>query len=383
MLYYFPTLLPDEKLSHGWARYAERVPHRNAKSAFQELFGSSGRAVHLRFEKFETQIDTFASNLPHDFPYGSDYLIANHTLYPLYSFTLFKRRAIELHLAMKGLERGRQGGTSLIKPRTHSPKLAKYCVQCAKEDITSYGETYWHRVHQIPDIKVCADHQCWLENTDLRLDNRDGIGLMTAGHLIDLSRQPKYFDSQNGDYEYIQLLFAKGAKYFLNQPLPDLYLEDMNARYKSRLFEMGFASIHGIPNYYMVRRYLRSKIQPHVLQRLQEELYGFTKVWNTSLLQYQAVSPAIHILYMYFLDIEVKDFVEHPTTIEPFGPGPWPCKNPLCRNFNMPVIQTFLFKTISGKHYGIFTCGCESSYKVEFCGTEEETTRQLPLGSFG
>jgi hypothetical protein len=267
---------------------------------------------------------------------------------------------------MKGHKKTRLGGQSLIKPHTWSPQFARYCIECAKEDITLHGETYWHRLHQIPDINVCADHYCWLENTGLKLDNRDGIGLMTAGQRINLSRQPKYL-SQDGDYEKIQLFLARAAKYFLSvNPSCRLYLEDMHERYKSRFFEMGLLNIRG--NLYKGKlwSYIRSKVGPQVLQQLQEALYGFKQIWNTSIVPDRSVAPpTVHFLSMYFLDVEPKYFMETCIAITPFGTGPWPCLNPSCENFNKPVIQTFRLKNNGVNGYGVFTCECGFSYKLK------------------
>jgi hypothetical protein len=168
MLYYFPTLFPDEKLSHGWARYAERIGDK--KIAFQDLFGGSHHNDHFRFQKFETNIGAFVLNLPQTIPYTVDYLLDKHTLYPLHSFTLSKRAALELRSAMKEHHIGKRG-RFIVSPENQERRVARYCAECAKEDINSYGETFWHRIHQIPDINVCAEHQCWLENTNLQLDS--------------------------------------------------------------------------------------------------------------------------------------------------------------------------------------------------------------------
>lgn len=41
------------------------------------------------------------------------------------------------------------------------PKL-KYCPVCMKEEVEAYGESYWHREHQIPSITACRKHKCRL-----------------------------------------------------------------------------------------------------------------------------------------------------------------------------------------------------------------------------
>ncbi len=35
----------------------------------------------------------------------------------------------------------------------------RYCLQCANDDLVRYGETYWHRLHQLPTVLICPDHK--------------------------------------------------------------------------------------------------------------------------------------------------------------------------------------------------------------------------------
>ncbi|MBR1752184.1 MAG: TniQ family protein [Ruminococcus sp.] len=48
----------------------------------------------------------------------------------------------------------------------------RYCPVCAADDREKYGETYWHRVHQIPEISVCAKHRCRLVSAKYKINNR-------------------------------------------------------------------------------------------------------------------------------------------------------------------------------------------------------------------
>lgn len=37
--------------------------------------------------------------------------------------------------------------------RSHWPEYLRYCTECTKEDIENFGETYWHRLPQLPGIE--------------------------------------------------------------------------------------------------------------------------------------------------------------------------------------------------------------------------------------
>lgn len=43
-----------------------------------------------------------------------------------------------------------------------SARTARLCPLCLEEDCTNYGEPYWHRAHQLPNVFICASHGCAL-----------------------------------------------------------------------------------------------------------------------------------------------------------------------------------------------------------------------------
>ena len=51
--------------------------------------------------------------------------------------------------------------------RAESDGYLKYCPVCAEEDRQKYGETYWHRSHQIRNMQICIKHNCMLESSSV------------------------------------------------------------------------------------------------------------------------------------------------------------------------------------------------------------------------
>jgi hypothetical protein len=58
---------------------------------------------------------------------------------------LYKRRAITLLAKIPKLE-------------LYNPSYLKFCSLCLEQDLKIYGETYWHRSHQMHGIKICLIH---------------------------------------------------------------------------------------------------------------------------------------------------------------------------------------------------------------------------------
>ncbi len=53
---------------------------------------------------------------------------------------------------------------SLTKSVTHGLSRLRYCPSCVAADVSTYGESYWHRSHLLPAVHVCALHQTVLCN---------------------------------------------------------------------------------------------------------------------------------------------------------------------------------------------------------------------------
>lgn len=51
------------------------------------------------------------------------------------------------------------------KCRVVGPSKFRFCVQCAREDIANYGETYWRRSFQLPGVVVCPTHRLSLRES--------------------------------------------------------------------------------------------------------------------------------------------------------------------------------------------------------------------------
>jgi hypothetical protein len=48
----------------------------------------------------------------------------------------------------------------------------RFCLACLQDDLRQWGESYWHRVHNLPGVFFCTKHGCVLSSTDLTLPDR-------------------------------------------------------------------------------------------------------------------------------------------------------------------------------------------------------------------
>ncbi|MCL1068001.1 TnsD family transposase [Shewanella olleyana] len=95
---------------------------------------------------------------------SSELLIYQHTLFPLCSPFIPLARKVKCIDWMKAKS---NGGTHLMSgwaaSRLPKLQLIRYCPMCISEQIDSYGEAYWVRMHQVIGLVSCTKHNCLLE----------------------------------------------------------------------------------------------------------------------------------------------------------------------------------------------------------------------------
>ena len=71
----------------------------------------------------------------------------------------------------------------LFPKRKETPAM-RYCPVCVQEDRLKFGETYWHRLHQILELPVCPIHHCKIVETNFRSSGKSSPDLIAAEIVI-------------------------------------------------------------------------------------------------------------------------------------------------------------------------------------------------------
>ena len=159
MKLYFPEIYPDELVYSWFCRYAVYSGCVSSKVAISQLLYSTKGNPSIEFighlnKNAEEQIEQL---------YTLDTLIVGHTMFPQYARFLSLQKQKEALEKIKKYDDPHKAVT--ILPRSDKEKYLGYCPLCVREDRSIYGETYWHRQHQIRNIDICPVHQCKLENS--------------------------------------------------------------------------------------------------------------------------------------------------------------------------------------------------------------------------
>lgn len=167
MIGYFPFPYSDELVYSWLARYAVKSGYPKYVAAARDLMAKPDCHLKVLFVNKYTQ-DAIERMLSFC---SMDELVMEHTMFPYYG------RFLPANIRLKAFQAftntpGNWYQMLHITGRGRGDKQTlRYCVLCAKNDRLQHGETYWHRIHQLPGIQVCPIHGCFLKETEIKIDS--------------------------------------------------------------------------------------------------------------------------------------------------------------------------------------------------------------------
>lgn len=162
-MWLLPKPYPDEALGSILIR-AQLIHGFSLKQLLARLYAGGRRRSTHSFH-ISAAIPDIAVRCGMD---PSDFLRL-HTVFPYATACLPKDYAQELESKyLDGHSHGQVSIASLVSNVSQGAPTRRYCIHCARQDLNQYGETYWHRVHQLATVLVCPDHLTPLAHTDVR-----------------------------------------------------------------------------------------------------------------------------------------------------------------------------------------------------------------------
>lgn len=356
MLHWFPTPYPDELLYSVFARYHICSGNISPKMTIEELFGK--RTVRSVWD-LPANIDALLRQLG---PYwNAEELIKNHTMYPYYAPFLFPEQAKEVKKSMLDSKK-----VSTIHTRTgvtaSNVKIKSnfwVCNDCISEDIDTYGETYWRRVHQAPGVFICPNHKSILEETNISTKAQNQHEFIVAIPQVKRTK-PDLKGINNKEFQLLSEI-ATATETLLN----NLYLQNtdntIRLKYMELLKRNDYASMNNMVKRDRLYKNFQEKFTDSSLVLLQSLVNYKESDWLTMIFQKHRKSfhPLRHILIMIFLEIDLDQLFGVKQYL-PFGNGPWLCLNSVCSNYKKPVITNLTITVCydTRKTVGTFHCDC-------------------------
>ena len=365
MIGYFPDPYPDELFYSLCARFTDRMQYSSRSAVTQELFGHLKRTAIVDLPLY---LETFVTNLPLGHTCKSvEKLIDQHTLLPFYGPFLFVERLNQIR------ENMRTDNTSspyqragMLVNRIPRPDWLQFCPQCVADDRHRFNECYWHRVHQIPGVRICSTHEVPLEKSGVRSWNSKHHYSFISAECAIQAMPSSTLETTPGHHETL-LYIAREAAWLLKQPDLTVAPASLRQRYRALLIERGLASYSGIVKAQKFQDAFQSHHSDELLRVLHCELADHIRLnWLRRLLHIpdKFSHPLRHLLLINFLGHTVETFLQCPLEYRPFGEAPWPCLNLVSDHYQHLTIEScqITYDTLC-QPCGTFTCPlCEFSY---------------------
>jgi hypothetical protein len=364
VLEYFPDPNPDELLYSVWARFGDQVQYQNRKDIVLELFGNSSYHAHV---DWSYSLGHLVSQLPRGHDYTVDTLIDDHTLFPLYApFLPRERRHLLRDQMITKNGTGFQHRLGMMISHIPHHKWLRYCPECVKNDRNRFGETYWHRLHQVSGVEICPVHATFLEDSTATRGSQKQA-YHSAERVIQL--MPPRSAITSPMYRFLKDI-AECVDQLLHHTYDSPGLLFFQKQYFALLNQHGFITINGCLRVVEFLNALIEYYSPALLSLLHCGLSHTRHIeaeWSARLpYARKAQHPLHHILLIRFLGEEIETFLCSPIQPpRPFGDGPWPCLNQVCEHYRSLCITSYSVREKSSKDrpVGLFVCpSCNFMY---------------------
>ncbi len=357
---FFPDPYLDELLYSVCARYSNQAQYPDKKSVVQELFGIS---TALAVIDLPAHLGNLIAALPLGHHYTVDRLIDSHTLLPFYSPFHPLERVQRLREDMRGSNKvSVPGCLGMMANTIPTPASLRFCPLCAGDDARQLGETYWHRINQVPGVEVCPIHAVFLENSNAQVLHRKTRHEFVSAQQAIYTTSPRSLMLSNPSHVAL-LKIARDAAWLLNQQGLAPGLESFRNRYLPLLADRDLATYSGKVYTSRLLDAFQFYYSEELLRLLHCEIDQQSQHnWLFRLVRSpkSAQHPLHHLLLIQFLGHTAESFFQLPAEYQPFGRGSWPCLNPVCDQFRRRRIKNYRlsYSQENGRPIGTFSCHC-------------------------
>lgn len=385
MLTFFPEPYEDEILYSTLARYHYYSGNVGFKDTLLEIFGV---ATAIPTVELPNRLDYLSNHFSKKGCYTSDYFITKHTILPYYYPFLSAIRQKQIKEGMKqGNAHGLYTSAGIVSGSLCKRAGLSYCPLCSKQDVDSYGESYFRRSHQLQGLFVCYRHGCLLKQFPLTTKEKSRIEFIRLDHKL-INYQVEYEKNENIQEQLLSL--AKSANSLLWMNPIEYNQSKMQQRYLTLLGSKKLVTCNKIVKqrdlHEQFTYYYGEKLLHKLESKLDEENeYNWLKILTRKVKR--VVHPLRHLLLIQFLSGGVEKFFIYSSTVShPFGAEPYYCLNPVAEHYRERVVidckVTADYKT--RQPVGTFACSCGFIYSRR--GPDQNPEDKCKIGrikSFG
>lgn len=176
MTIYFPEIYPDELVYSWLARYYIKTGYIRYCFVAEELFQNKNVRPDIEFvnQYTPTTLQAIVEKVP------MQEVVERHTMFPYYGRFLSRERRNKAFAEMVQMKGNYHTLLPMPKRKGNVRRYLRYCPMCIQDDRSQYGETYWHRMHQLQGVTVCPVHRCYLLDSRVEITAKASPALTAA-----------------------------------------------------------------------------------------------------------------------------------------------------------------------------------------------------------
>lgn len=117
-------------------------------------------------------------------------VVLKHTMFPYYGRFLPLDRRHRAFQALVSMQGNYHNLLPIPQRKSTSNRCLRYCSMCAEQDKREYGETFWHRTHQMIGLVACPVHGCYLMDSSVIISGKMPPMLKSAEEIVPTSETP-------------------------------------------------------------------------------------------------------------------------------------------------------------------------------------------------
>ncbi len=357
MLTYFPEIYPGELLYSVLGRLMCHSGIVSPKLLLDDAFNNR----NVRAGAFlQTNLGRLSANIPPSHGLTGKRLAQETTLLTYltaYQSEEIRNWALDLLSADNSDAGAVHVRLGLVASSVRLPSVLRYCSACRTEMLREKGELYWRRDHQLPGVLVCRFHGIPLAESEVDIARARQGEFIGADEKNCPANPPSPIWANQAKVVGLLQKVAEASAAVLSTPPSPRNLQTWGEEIKVALQSRGFCR----GNVRIDERALREAYLEHFAPILNILPAAEPGDWLEGICRKhrKAFAPLRHILIQLFIGSlpVVKDS-------NPFGLGPWTCRNPLVEHFGQPVITDCELHENSGKIIGVFRCFCGYAFST-------------------
>lgn len=389
-MHYFPQIYEQELLFSAFARLHLRIGNISFKATMQDLFG---KTTATSIVDLPCNNRALIERMPVGTKLTEEKLIHKYTLFPYYTAFLPPDRKNAIYQSMLSSNGGNiHMRTGIMASSVTSKAFLQFCPVCFLEDKEKYGESYWHREHQLPGYFICTKHMTFLQDSLISLSSKNKHEYVPANMDNCITNDAHTGNKNNGvmlrtisgDMDnnvvkttllnYTEDTYMKLLR--ISQYSENLLKKEHEAKpmgwfseiYVEKLKFMGLANINGIVRWAKLYEEFINHFGKDFLQLVQSPVdVDSESNWLRMILRKNRKSfhPLRHILLIDFLGLTLDEVFDSKLKYEPFGNGPWLCLNAGAEHYMKPVVRDLkiTYGQDNKSPIATFTCDCGFIYK--------------------